>query len=237
VRRTQDVIPRAFAARGIPSSYRPPQIRSHHFFSPPGGGSFNFTRIGSSWPSGQRREVARLLLLPLADFLAVPIADSASDRPRERVPDDVSPLEVLSVRRFLEDEVLGEVRLVVADVEARHEDVRSAAPRLGRFVQPEDPERLQLLAREWIGGARIAPAHVPGVLEKDRLHPLAAHLLGEERLVEVAEVLFDVSGDVLVGGEPDRPVIRRFHAAAPRQGVHESSCGPSAFAIPSRIGA
>jgi hypothetical protein len=58
------------------------------------------------------------------------------------VVQDVAALEVGAVGGLLEDEVLGEVLAVVADVEPRREDVR------GAVVEPEDAELLQLVAGE-----------------------------------------------------------------------------------------
>ena len=111
-----------------------PQIRSHQFFESGGGSSFIFDRTMPRSQPVRCRQVLRFLLVAPRDVRAVALAGLARQIAGERVPQDVAALEVLAVGRLLEDEVLGEVRLVVADVEARHEDVRSAAAR----PPPED---------------------------------------------------------------------------------------------------
>ena len=83
------------------------------------------------------------------------------------------------------------------------------------------PELGQLLARERIGRAGVAPGHVPGVFEEHRAHVLAAHLVREHGLVEVLELRFDEQRQVHPRGQLHRPVVRRLDAALAGQGEDE----------------
>src|SRR6266542_4885088 len=151
-------------------------------------------------PPGEARGVLRLLLLSRAQVAPVLPRRVARCRACPGVMEDVARLEVLRVAGLLKDEVLGEVRAVVADVQPRDERRRAAAS-LAR--PPPDAELAQLRVRERFGSARVAPLAVPGVLEEDRAHLLAPHLLAEERLVERAELLLHEERHVAVARQLD----------------------------------
>ena len=94
-------------------------------------------------------------------------------------------------------------------------------PRRGCDViaDPEHAELAELARGQRVGGARIAPRHVPGVLEEDAAHVLFADLLGEHRFVEVAELVFREHGKVHAGRELDRAVVRRLDPPVARERV------------------
>src|SRR2546421_7899002 len=101
---------------------------------------------------------------------------------------DVASLEILLVAGFLEGEILRKGPGAVAQVQAGENDLGrstdrpqngrrqgsrpgNASPESGtdsrsgaRLVEPEDSEGAQLLGRERIGRAGIAPSHGPDVL-------------------------------------------------------------------------
>jgi hypothetical protein len=141
-----------------------------------------------------------------------------------RVVDDETALEVRLVAGLLEDQILGEVRIVVPNVQARDEDLLRAARRnrvTPRIAHPPNPEAAQLLRRERIGRAGIAPSHVPRVFEEHGLAALLPNLLGEHGAVEVGEFLFHVLGHVHALGETHSPIVCCLHAAIPGQGEDE----------------
>src|SRR5262245_23435307 len=172
-------------------------------------------------PAGQLREGPDLLFLTASELDPVPCRGLAGLGSCPWVSEDITPLEVRAVRRLLEDEVLGKVRGVVADVEPREEDVASAAARAhaASFREPEDAELAQLFHRQGIGGTRIAPSHVPRVLEKGRVHVLPFHRLREHRLVERAELRLDEEGKVHARRQPHGAVVRGLHPALPRERI------------------
>ena len=55
-------------------------------------------------------------------------------------------------------------------------------------VRPEDAQPPQLVIRQRIGGARVAPFHVPRILEEHGAAILILDLPREHRLVEAADV-------------------------------------------------
>src|SRR5438876_12347368 len=57
----------------------------------------------------------------------------------------------------------------------------------GARGEPENSELAQLFSGERIGGARIAPAHIPSIFREHRLHVFLLHLMAEHGLIEVAE--------------------------------------------------
>src|SRR5262249_32317363 len=80
------------------------------------------------------------------------------------VAQHVATLEILAVICLLERDVFRKRFGVVAHMQARHEDGRSASPkRRGAIVaDPADAKLDQLLVRQRFAGAWVAPAHVPG---------------------------------------------------------------------------
>ena len=136
---------------------------------------------------------------------------------------DVAPLEVRAVRGFLEHEIFREVRVVVADVQSREEHLRRGHRVAAVGVQPEHAQMTQLVVRQRIGRARIAPPHVPGVLEKEHAHVLFVRLTAEHRLVEFRELssLLQIDRQIHVRRQLHRAVVRGLHASLARQGIHE----------------
>ena len=132
---------------------------------------------------------------------------------------DVASLKVSAIGGFLEHQIFGEMRVVVADVQTRKEDLLRPAVAVG----PEHAQAPQLIVRERIGGAGIAPRHVPRVLGEHRAAVLVCNLPREHRLVERRELvrLFEVGGKIHVSRQLHRPVIRRFDTAVARQRVDE----------------
>src|ERR1700759_1121396 len=96
---------------------------------------------------------------------------------------------------------------VVAQVKAGEEYV----PRSGRvtpfLIEPEDTQLTELVGGKRIGGAGIAPAHVPGVFEKNGAHVLSLHLLAEKRLVEAWELVLYEEWNLGVRGEAHGSVV------------------------------
>src|SRR5262249_21051472 len=73
-------------------------------------------------PARECREVAGLPLGTDAKRLAIALGRLALNLSLPRMLQDVASLEIVAVAGLLEDEILGEARGVVADVEASHED-------------------------------------------------------------------------------------------------------------------
>src|ERR1041385_5522735 len=122
-------------------------------------------------PAGELGERLRLRLLPLEHALLVRPGLRAIHGALVRVLHDVTALEVVSIFGLLKDEVLGEVRGVVAHVQPRDVRVLSAVAVVAVAVaDPPDAERLQLLRRQRLRRARIAERHVPGVFGDDGLY-------------------------------------------------------------------
>ena len=84
-------------------------------------------------PAGQLGHVARFVLLPLAQLTPVRGGRAAVARLGGMMK-DVARLELALIARLLKDEILGEVRAVVADVHPREENA---------VVRP-DPEHAEL---------------------------------------------------------------------------------------------
>ena len=110
-------------------------------------------------------------------------------------------------------------------------DRRPGAPgrlarRRVRVVLPEHAQAAQFLRAERLGGARVAPAHVPGVFLEHRPHVLLPDLLGEHRPVEVGERVLDVERHVHAAGQLDRAVVGGFHPAALAQREDEQLLRP-----------
>ena len=136
-------------------------------------------------------------------------------------------LEIRLVSGLLEDQVLGEVGVVVTHVQPRDEDLLRASDRrdqpnpaggiASRIADPPDAQPVQLLLRERIGRAGIAPSHIPRVLEEHGLAALLSDLLGEHGAVEGGELILHVLGHVHPLGEPHRSIVGRLDATIPGQ--------------------
>ena len=110
--------------------------------------------------------------------------------------EDVAALEVLAVAGLLEDQVLGEVRGVVADVEARDEDVLRAAGwrrphRLSRRLRtapaPSSQKTPSCCSSSFDSGSAAQGSHQlmsQAYSRKTARMSSLLHLLGEHRLVE-----------------------------------------------------
>src|SRR5437773_9202365 len=57
----------------------------------------------------------------------------------------------------------------------------------GARLEPENSELAQLFSGERIGGARVAPAHIPGILQEHRPHVFLLDLTAEHGVIEVTE--------------------------------------------------
>ena len=173
-----------------------------------------------------------------------------------RLVQNVARLEILPVARLLEHQVFGERLFRIANVQAREHHRRGASRYTGcdgtgaahrrghrrhrgrrrrghrnrRLCIVRDPEhagRSQLVFRKWIGGAGIAPAHVPEIFgERDAVF-LLLRLLGEHRLVEAREVAFDVGRHVDIRRHLNRPIVRRLDTAVLRQHVDDHVLRPA----------
>src|SRR5204863_7737651 len=93
-------------------------------------------------------------------------------------------------------------------------------------AQPEDTEAPELVGRERIGRAGIAPAHVPRIFEEHRLTILVLHLTREHGAVETGELVLDVLRDIHSLGQLHRAVVRRLHASVPRDRENEELLWP-----------
>src|SRR3954463_4301858 len=139
-------------------------------------------------PARQLGRVLRLMFLSFAELAPVDggcIAVAGICR----MVEDVTRLELTLIARLLKNEILGEGLAVIADVQPREEDIAAG-------IEPEDAELPQLVVRKRLGRAGIAPAHVPGVFEKNRAHLFVLDLLREERFVERREVSANEERDV-----------------------------------------
>src|SRR5688572_4589569 len=94
----------------------------------PGSGALLFADLVDV-PAGQAGQRLRLALAAGRQIPAVVRGRRAGLAARPGVPQHVPALEVAPVAGLLEHEVLGEVGAVVADVQARHEDVAPARHR------------------------------------------------------------------------------------------------------------
>src|SRR4051794_39771180 len=128
--------------------------------------------------------------------------------------ENVARLKRPIIAGLLKHEILGEVFAVVADVQPREEDVAAG-------IKPEDAELAELILRQRLARARVAPAHVPRVFEKDGAVVFLLHLLGEKRFVERREILAHEERDVDVARQLDRLVVRRLDLAPRGDGVDE----------------
>src|SRR5262249_58226296 len=183
----------------------------------------------SDRPTGQARQRSHLFLLSALQLGTVACGSLAGISARPRVAQDVAALEVRPVRRLLEDEVLGEVSGVIADLQTREEDVPHSAKAAGSAaasLYPEDTELAELVGRQGVCGARITPAHVPRVFEKHSLHVLPFDGLREHRLVERAELGLDVKWQVHSPGQPPRALGPRLHPPLPGEARHRPGLPP-----------
>jgi hypothetical protein len=74
-------------------------------------------------------------------------------------------------------------------------------------LDPEGTERRHLVVGQGIGGARVAPAHVPRVFEIDDAHVVLSYLMLEHGAIEVAERRFREDRDIEVGGDLHGAVV------------------------------
>src|SRR5438046_7031009 len=74
-------------------------------------------------PTRQPCQVARLLLLTVAQRAAVVARRIAVRTARPRMMEDVAGLKVLTIARLLKHEILGEVLAVVADVQPSQKNI------------------------------------------------------------------------------------------------------------------
>src|SRR4029078_9712433 len=88
-------------------------------------------------PAGERGERLRLALVTVGQRPAILLRGGTCISAAPVVAQDVTPLEVLAIAGLLEDEVLGEVRAVVAEMQSRDEDV--ARPGEPRVCRTDDP--------------------------------------------------------------------------------------------------
>src|SRR5262249_61393771 len=105
----------------------------------------------SDRPTGQARQRSHLFLLSALQLGTVACGSLAGISARPRVAQDLAALEVRPVRRLLEDEVLGEVSGVIADVQTREEDVPHSAKAAGSAGASPYPEDTRIAGA---GGAR-----------------------------------------------------------------------------------
>src|SRR4029079_15106850 len=84
-------------------------------------------------PAGERGERLRLALVTVGQRPAILLRGGTRISAAPVVAQDVTPLEVLPIASLLEDEVLREVRAVVAEMQPRDEDVAwPGGSRVGR---------------------------------------------------------------------------------------------------------
>src|SRR5258707_8591106 len=103
--------------------------------------------------------------------------------------------------------------LVVAQVQAGEKYVAASGRIVSSPIEPEDSKLPQLVRGERVGGAGVAPRHVPGVLEEDGTHLLPLDLLAEQRLVKAGELVLDEEGHLGVRGQADGAVVGGLHPA------------------------
>ncbi len=137
----------------------------------------------------------------------------------------VPRLEVLPGGGLLEHEVLGERFLRVAQVQPGQHHRLCAAARTRRRVDPEDAGLPQFIRRERVGGARVAPAHVPEIFSEDGAVILPRRLRFEQRLVGLRELAADERRQIDVRGQLHRAVVRRLDPAPRRQHVQHQILG------------
>ncbi len=110
---------------------------------------------------------------------------------------DIAALIILPITGFLENEILGKMLKVVAHVQARDKHIlrlprRNAASLW--IARPEYAEPAEFIRTQRICRTRIAPGHVPGVLEKHGALVLSACLLLEHGAVKVSKLGLDELG-------------------------------------------
>src|SRR5205807_270313 len=137
-------------------------------------------------PTGEPRQLLSLASAPVEKRLTVLGGRAAGLGAGPRMTEHVASLEIRAIARLLEHEIFGKVRVVVTDVQPRQEHARWLAV---AAVDPEDAEPAQLVVRQRIGGARVAPLHVPRVLEEHGAAILVLDLPREHRLVEGGELV------------------------------------------------
>ncbi len=133
----------------------------------------------------------------------------------------IAALEIAAVLGLEQAQVLREAVGVIAGVEPGHEDVLRARLRQRACIDPEDTELAQLLRAQGIGGARVAPAHVPGIFHHHRGAALFVDRLAVERLIGLAEPVLDHDRDLVAGRHPDGPVVRGLDPAIAGQRVEQ----------------
>src|SRR4029453_4419805 len=143
-------LPTLDAKSSLPQAFPPRRLRTDRGVRP-----HLLTDIGET-PAGQRGQLLRLAGMTFDERAPVVRGGAARCGPFVGMPQHVSPLEVAAIAGLLEPQVLGKVRVVVADVEPREEHVGGAAARVA--VAPEDAELTELVAGQRIGGTGIAPA-------------------------------------------------------------------------------
>src|SRR5262249_60882553 len=157
-----DRVARSRALARVPTRSSLPQAL------PPGGfrtdcsvHSHLLTDVGDV-PAGQRGQLLRLAGMALDERPPIVAGGAAGGASGVGMPQHVTSLEIAPIAGLLKDQVIRKVRIVVADVQPGEERVGGAVARVA--VAPEDAEPAELVARQWIGGAGVAPSHVPGVL-------------------------------------------------------------------------
>ena len=122
--------------------------------------------------------------------------------------EDVARLELSLIAGLLENEILGEVLAVVADVKSREENVPLPSHRARRRRACAAP---RATADRTAHGSHQLMSHAYS--RKTALIVLAPDLLGEQRFVERREIFADEERHVDVARQLDRPIVRRLDAA------------------------
>src|SRR5262245_15375250 len=130
----------------LPDAFPPCRVRGNRRFGT------HFLPDVRRRPPGEPRQLFGLAGVPLAKRPTVVGRGGARVAAGPGMPQHVASLEVRAIRGFLEHEVLREVRVVVADVQARDEHVRRPAV---AAVGPEDAETPHLVVRQRIGRTRV----------------------------------------------------------------------------------
>src|SRR5688572_6957506 len=184
-------------------------------------------------PTGEAGEGLGGALLARGDGLAiapigVEMADALEDAAAPGMAEHVASLEIVAVLGLLQHEILGERLARVADVEARQHDGLGALTAPGIVGSPGDAGLPQFHHLEWIGGAGIAPGHVPEILGEDDAVVLTLGLVVEHRFVEFRELalLLQPGRQLHVGGKLHGAVVRGLDAALARKHVDDEILRP-----------
>src|SRR5713226_2437851 len=78
----------------------------------------------SGVPTRQRCQALRLLLVTVVETTTIVVGGRARVLSRPLVAKDIASLEVAAIGRLLEHEILGEVRVVVTQVQSREKHIR-----------------------------------------------------------------------------------------------------------------